>query len=198
MKTLCFWSFVSTISGAGAGTYLPPWLLGMFSCISQFPLFALARMGLCQLCPGLFALCGRAQAVLSSLEPEHSPDTSSSWSDSGLLTNVSILHFTAVYRIFPGDSWLLYWAQSKAVNPAFPVSCPHGQQATQTAASKTLLGPLSCAWWHLKLPEEPARKADGSSAVCPHFGLPLQQYSWRQQGGTKFFLSWAERKRGIL
>lgn len=69
---------------------------------------------------------------------EHSPDTSSSWGDSGLLMNLSPLHFTAFYRTFPSlslwDSWLLCWAQSQAVNPAFPASCSHRSALARTAS----------------------------------------------------------------
>lgn len=118
----------------------------MFSCIFQFPLSALARMGLCQLCPGLFALRGCAQAVQSSWEPEqaleHSPDD---WGDSALLTNLSPLHFIAVDRIFPGDSWLLCWTQPPAVNPAFPASCSHGRKCSGTDSKPhKLLLPKHC------------------------------------------------------
>ncbi|KAM7062024.1 LOW QUALITY PROTEIN: HHIP-like protein 2 [Acridotheres tristis] len=65
--------------------------------------------------------------------------------DSGLFPDLSPLHFPAVYRIFPGDSWLLCWAQPQAVNPAFPVSCPHGRKCTgKDSKPDKLLLPKHC------------------------------------------------------
>lgn len=174
----------------------------MFSCIFRYPLFALVWMGLYQLClvclhlagvPRLYRAPRRLSRLWSTVLAPPAPGVTllSSWTVKSLLL---LLLFIGFFLGIAGFSVEHSESSIPCLLPAWQEVRWHGQQATQTAASKTLPGPLSCAWWQLRLSEEPARKADGSSAVCLHFGLPLQQYSLRQQSGTKFLLSWTERK----
>lgn len=71
-----------------------------------------------------------------------------------------------------------------------PAACPRfskhpgkGRKPHKPLLQNTGQGPLPSTRGQLKLPEEPPRKMDGSSAPCPQFSLPLQQCSGRQQRG---------------
>lgn len=174
---------------------LIPLTLKIFSCIFRFPLFALAWMGLCQLFPGLFALCRCAQAVQSSLEPEqaldHSPDTSSSCSDSGLLMNLSPLILLLFIGFFLGIAGFSaghsprQWIQhslppTHMVGSALARTASHTNSCFQNIAraivmclmaTQTTRGTCQESWWQ-QCPLSPLRLA--SAAVL------LETAGWHQ------------------